>query len=522
MKLFYNANIYKKDVDTFITDGDRFVEFGNYLSLANKYIYDEEIDLHNKFVYPGFNDSHMHLLNLGIFLDSISLYEHTSSIKDLQRYLKEQIVDYKDDSFIKCRGFNQDYFEEKRMLTRTDLDEVSTTRALIVVRACGHVAVLNSKAISLLGFLENQEIEKGAYNIENGLFEEYAINIINEKLPKPSIDDLKQYLLIGMKKLNSYGITSCQTDDFETLSNVDYKDIIKAYKSLEEEGKLSVRINEQCQFPTIDKFKEYIKNCYKKFRNDEYFKLGPLKLIGDGSLGARTAFLSKGYSDDQSNFGIAIYKQDELDELIKLANKNKIGVCVHCIGDACIDMVLNSYKKILKDVGYNPLQHGIVHVQSTRKDQVDDIIKYNIACYIQSIFIDYDSKVVYEKLGKELADSSYQFKTYLENGVITSNGSDAPVEMPDVLRGMECGITRCSIGSELPYLINQAFSIDQAIDTYTIEGAKMSFEQDHKGLLEKNFLADFVVLDQDIKKVPKKSIHEIKVLETYLGGNRVY
>ena len=521
MKIYFNAHIYKKDETAFVVDDDKFFEFGNN-GLLTKYKDCEQIDLNGGYVYPGFNDSHMHLLNYGVFLCSFSLYEHTSSIKDLQDFLKEKLKNVEKGKIIKCRGFNQDYFEEKRMLAKNDLDEISRDVGLVLVRACGHICVLNSKAIEMLHFTdEDTNIERGTIDLENGLFTEFALNLVYERMPEPTIEELEEYIISGMKALNTYGVTSCQSDDFETFPNCDYRNVIEAYKELEDEGLLTVRVNEQCQLKDIGLLKNFINEGYKDTYNDKYLKMGPLKLLEDGSLGARTASLTNGYYDDRDNKGQLIYSQEEMDELVSFANKNGMGVCVHCIGDGALDVVLNSFKKSMKDDYSNPLNNAIVHVQVTRKDQIEDILKYHISCYIQSIFIDYDSKIVFDLLDKELAETSYQFKTYYD-GTNASNGSDCPVELPNVLKGMECGITRCSIGYDKPYLIEQALSVDEAIDTYTINGAKMTFEDNIKGKIEKGYLADFNVLEEDIASVETNTIHNIKVLATYLGGKKVY
>ncbi|MDO4500002.1 MAG: amidohydrolase family protein [Erysipelotrichaceae bacterium] len=522
MKLFYNAHLYKQDNDAFVCEGDSFKEFGRYSDLVNKYEYEEQIDLNGKYVYPGFNDSHMHLLNLGIFLCNISLYEHTSSIKEVQKHLREEIAKHPERTFFRGRGYNQDYFEEKRMLTRSDLDEVSTEVPILMTRACGHIGVCNSKAIEVLGIKADEKVEMGQFDLETGIFEEFALNMVYERVPKPDKKQLKEYLLKGIEHVNSYGVTSCHSEDFETCPGVDYKDIIAAYEELLEEGKLNVRINEQCQFPTIDGLKAFLADGYPHKLQNKHLRMGQLKLLADGSLGARTAFMTRDYKGQKDSKGLCLYSQEEMDEFVKLAYQNKMGTVVHCIGDGAIDIVLNSFKKVMKDDPDNKLHNGIVHVQITRKDQVEDIIKHNICCLVQSIFIDYDAKIVYEQVEKDIADTSYAFKTYLKGGVIVSNGSDSPVEEPDVLKGMECGITRTPVGYDTPYLIEEAFTVDEAIDTYTINGARLSNEESYKGLLKEGYLADFVVLDKDIAEVNKKDIHKIDVLETYLGSKLVY
>ena len=142
--------------------------------------------------------------------------------------------------------------------------------------------------------------------------------------------------------------------------------------------------------------------------------------------------------------------------------------------------------------------------------------------YAQSIFLDYDNHIVEARVGKELASSSYSWKTLMKKGVSVSNGSDAPVEIPDVMKGIECAVTRTSIDGCGPYLKDEAFSIKEAIDSFTRIGAFASFEEDIKGMIKEGYLADFVVLDEDPFESDPYKLHEIKINATYLGGDCVY
>ncbi|MBQ1878736.1 MAG: amidohydrolase family protein, partial [Erysipelotrichaceae bacterium] len=142
--------------------------------------------------------------------------------------------------------------------------------------------------------------------------------------------------------------------------------------------------------------------------------------------------------------------------------------------------------------------------------------------YAQSVFLDYDNHIVTPRVGEKLASTSYSWKTLMNNGVIISNGSDAPVELPDVLKGIECAVTRTSLDGTGPYLKDQAFSVRQAIDSFTINGAIGSFEEDIKGKIKSGYLADFVILDRDPFETDPKEIHTINVLETYISGKCVY
>ena len=252
------------------------------------------------------------------------------------------------------------------------------------------------------------------------------------------------------------------------------------------------------------------------------FRIGPLKLLGDGSLGGRTAHLSRPYADDPSVQGFSLFTDEQFNQMISCANSHNMPVAVHAIGDACLDKVLNAIENALKENPREDHRHGIVHCQISRKDQLERMIRLKLHIYAQSVFLDYDNHIVEARVGKDLASTSYSWKTLKDAGLSISNGSDAPVEVPDSLRGIECAVTRTSLDGTGPYLPEQAFTVKEAIDSFTIESAKASFEEDFKGLIKEGYLADFVVLDKNLFDIDPHEIHSVKVLKTFLNGECVY
>ena len=252
------------------------------------------------------------------------------------------------------------------------------------------------------------------------------------------------------------------------------------------------------------------------------FSTGPLKLLGDGSLGGRTAWLSVPYDDDPSTYGFPLFTQQQMDELVECANDHDMQVAVHAIGDRCLDQVLDAIEKALKKHPRNDHRHGIVHCQISRGDQLERIRRMNLHVYAQSIFLDYDNHIVTPRVGEKLASTSYSWKTLVEKGVNVSNGSDAPVEHPDVMKGIECAVTRTSLDGCGPYLPRQAFTVREAIDSFTVNGAYRSFEEKIKGKIEKGYLADFVILGSNPFETDKSELHNIKIKAVYLGGECVH
>ncbi|MBQ2669036.1 MAG: amidohydrolase family protein, partial [Clostridia bacterium] len=353
-------------------------------------------------------------------------------------------------------------------------------------------------------------------------FFENALGLVYSAMPAPDRDALRRMLLKGCKRLNSYGITSCQSDDYESVSGLTYLPIMEVMEEMAENGELTVRVNEQVHFTNVEDLSAFIEAGHHK-RGTVHFKNGPLKMLGDGSLGARTAYLSRPYADDETTRGIPVYTQKQFDEMCDLANRNGMPIAIHSIGDGILDCILDAYDKALAACPREDHRHGIVHCQITRPDQLKRIKDMGLHVYLQSIFIDYDSRIVHARVGEELAATSYGAKSFLENSVSFSNGSDAPVEDPVVLRGIQCAVTRRSIGStDAPYRPEEALTVGEAIDSFTKGAAYASFEEHIKGRIQPGMLADFVILGEDPFTADPETLHKIPVAATYLGGEKVY
>ena len=517
-------------------EGDRFLAVGNREDLE-KFVDNDtkKVDLGGKFVCAGFNDSHMHLLNYGYTLSMAGLAEHTSSLGEMLEYLRTFDREERtgepgaEECWLMGRGWNQDYFADgRRFPTRWDLDEVSRVRPICIIRACGHCCVVNSRALELMGITkETQQPEGGFFEKDpdgefNGIFRENAVEYVFRRIPAPSQDQIREMMRRAVKKLNAYGVTSCQTDDFMTLP-VPYEQVIRAYQELEQEGELTVRVNEQAQFTDPKELQRFLNAGWNTGTGSTFFRIGPLKIVGDGSLGSRTAYLSRSYEDETSVQGLPLMTRKQLEELTALANRNGMQTAIHAIGDGILDWILDAYEQALQEKPREDHRHGIVHCQITRQEQLERIEKLGLHVYAQTIFLDYDLRIVEARVGRELASSSYAFHTLKEKGVHVSNGSDCPVELPDVMAGIQCAVTRRTLdGTAGPYLAREAMDVQEALDSYTSEGAYASFEEKQKGRIQAGMLADFVVLGENPFQVPAVELRRVPVEETYVGGQCVY
>lgn len=518
--------------EAFMVEDGRFTAVGsNPDILAQAAPEDAVVTLGGRFVCAGFNDSHMHLLNYGNVRAQCDL-AGAGSVAEVQSRLRAfmQEKGIQGDRWLMGRGWNQDYFVPATGIpTRAELDAVSTEVPVCIVRCCGHCLVVNTRALELLGLDEHTpcpdggSIERGADGLLNGVFCDSAMSLVYTRLPAPDRNAMKAMMLEAMAALNAVGVTSCQTDDLCAFENVPWHEVIAAYRELEQEGRMTVRVYEQSQFTEPEGLQCFLDAGWNTGVGTDMFRIGPLKLLGDGSLGARTAFMAGEYADAPGEKGIAIFTQAQLDALIGLAHRSGMQCAVHVIGDGILDRVLNAYEKAFAEQPREDHRSGVVHVQLTRPDQLERMKQMQLHAYVQTVFIDYDSRIVHARAGEKLASTSYAFHGMREMGLHVSNGTDCPVETPEPMRGVQCAVTRQPLdGSLQPYRPEEAMSVEEALLAYTAESAHASFEEHFKGRIESGMAADFVVLSGDPFAVPQAEICRIHAVKTVLGGRVVY
>lgn len=525
---YTNARIFTADdrpASCFVVNQGRFAFVGSEEEAQRAFPQAECVDLGGQFVCPGFNDSHMHLLNIGSMLTQAQLAPVTDSLSGVLSELERYTQAHPQEKWILGRGWNQDYFtDESRYPTRDDLDRVCPDKPCLITRACGHVAVANSRALVMSGIDQSAVHVDGGTVVTDiagrptGVLEENAIDLVTNIIPAHTRSQIKESLRLAMAHVNRFGITSVQTDDFSS-TKAPFEEVIAAYLELKEEGALTVRVTQQCLLADEETLMRFLNQGYCTGWGDEWFRIGPLKLICDGSLGSRTAYLRAPYDDAPDTCGIATYTQEALDDLVYTAHSHGMQVACHAIGDGAADRVLTAIECAQARHPRQDARHGIVHAQILTLEQAQRMKMLNMHAYIQSIFLDYDTKIVYPRIGKR-ADEAYPAASLLRLGVTLSGGSDSPVEPPDVMTGIQCAITRKPVTREEkhPYLPHEALTLREALFSFTAFGAHASFEEGIKGRISEGMLADFVILGIDPFETDPKWLHRIPIRRTFIAG----
>jgi predicted amidohydrolase YtcJ len=492
------------------------------------------IDLEGARTVPGFNDSHLHILNYAVTSDECDL-QGCGSIGEVVSRMRRHI----DAKRIPKGGlvigtqWNQEIFAEKRFPTRDDLDAISTEHPVVCIRVCFHVACVNTRMLEMMGVCGGKDENGrgpvklrsgwaiGEKEINTGILAESAADAVFDAIALPSAEKIAKYLEKIGPELAQYGITSLQSDDFTDARN--YEDVIAAYTDLARNGRLLFRACQQRRLPDGCDIDDFLNKRHDLTGVGGFYKLGPIKFMADGSLGARTAFLSHPYRDDPSTRGVSVHSQDKLDHLVSRSHEAGESVAIHCIGDAAAYMAVESIRKASKTKKFDA-RHGLVHCQITDAPLLEMFKELNLLAYVQPIFLDLDLHVLESRVGGDLASTSYGFKTMVDTGVIMSLGTDCPAAQINPLQNIYSAVTRKDLAGypSQGFYPEQRMTVEEAVYAYTAVSAYCSREEDVKGTIAKNQMADMAVLSDDIFEMDPDGIKDVKVDMTILDGKVVW
>jgi predicted amidohydrolase YtcJ len=457
---------------------------------------------------PGFHDSHLHLIGIGYVASMIDLstYDSIEALRTIRS----------DKPLIRGRGWHQNQFVEQRFPNKDDLNAISTEVPVVFIRVCGHVLVCNDKAMELAGVdASTPPVEGGTFSFATGVFTENALGMIYDVLPKPTKEDIREYLITGNDHLLSLGITSVASDDFSILP-VPYELVLKTIIELYEEGRMQIRLYEQVNLPKMEWLQDFLDKGYHHMKSGK-LRMGPLKLLADGSLGGRTAYMRDDYADEPGNRGVRNFDQDTLDALVHLADSHGMDVAIHAIGDGIVDAILDSIERSMASTGRTDHRHALIHAQLTNREQIERMKQLGVGAIVQPIFLNSDIPIIRERLGDARAEESYLFYSMHRAGLPVGLSTDAPVEGANPFYNLYVATTRRSI--RYPnldaFLPDEAFPLEEALRCYTEVNDWFSYEED----AIKN---DWIIVDRDIRTTPVEEWKDTRVLATHIDGELVY
>lgn len=470
----------------------------------------KKVDLAGKTVVPGFIDAHVHGASLGRVISQINL-RNTKSLKEIQRKVEQRVKSAQRGEWIVGRGWDQDKLAERRYPSRFDLDQVAPDNPVFLLRVCGHLGVANSRAMKLAGITKHTKPPEGGCidrdpetGEPTGILRENALNLIYDILPEPSEKNLTGTCLLACQRMVEEGITTAHW----IISSVDE---LRVLQDLKKRDRLPLRVYILIPVEYLDYLVEL--GLSTGF-GDDRVKIGSVKILADGSLGARTAALKQPYNDAANTKGMLLYLQKQLEKLVKKAHEANLQLAIHVIGDRAVEVVLKILEKVLRETPKENHRHRLEHVSVLNPMLIRKMKEMGVVASVQPHFIVSDVWIV-DRLGKARARWTYAFKSLAKEGVVTMGGSDAPVEPVSPILGLYAAVARKTFSEE-------QLTVDEALRLYTVNAAYGAFEEDVKGSIAPGKLADLVVLSRDPYKTASEQIKDIKVEMTIVGGNIIY
>jgi predicted amidohydrolase YtcJ len=515
--LYFNAKVYTLDsinskATAFGIKDGKFIAVGDEKELLNRFDPKEKIDLHWQFVYPGFNDAHAHFYGLGQTLQTVDLVGTKSWIEVIERckvFCKNHQITY-----LLGRGWDQNNWVDKNFPVNDELNKLFPNIPILLKRVDGHAVIANDYLLKQSSINFKSKIDGGEIIIQNnkptGVLIDNAVDLVQEFLPKYSIQEKIKSLLDAQKLCFENGLTSVCDAGLD-------KDIIDLIDSLQKVGTLKIRV--YAMINTTDKNLDfYLK---QKPYKTEKLTLCSFKMYADGALGSRGACLLQPYSDLKNHQGFLLTPYEKMEEYVSRISKSKYQLCTHCIGDSANRIILNLYAKYLGKE--NDKRWRIEHAQVINQNDFSIYSAYRIVPSVQPTHATSDMIWAKDRLGNERLKYAYAYKMLLKQNGWIPLGTDFPVESVNPFFTFYSAVARKN-SEGFPsegFQMENALTREEALRGITIWPAKAAFEEKEKGSIEVGKFADFILLDTDLMKDELLKIKKSKVIATYLGGKLV-
>lgn len=494
--------------------GDSVLAVGSFKDLEKfKGDSTEILDVHGKFITPGFIDAHVHLLMGGNSLLNVQLRDTKTKQEFIDR-IASFAKKIKPDQWVVEGNWDHTLWGGE-LPEKEWIDEYTKDNPVAIYRMDGHMILANSAALKIAGIdkntpdVENGEIVKDSEGNPTGILKSKAMYLVLNKIPVLSNSEKEDAINAAQDYLLSQGVT--------TIHDVDSLGGFEVAQEMYTNKKLKVRMY------TADPLYKWA-SVSKTDRSEKWLKNGLLKGFVDGSLGSHTAAFNDPYSDKLDDRGLFIVNEDSLFSQILNADNEDLQVTVHAIGDRANNGLLNIYERVIEKNGTKDRRLRIEHAQHLTTEDIKRFSKLNIIASVQPYHAIDDGRWAEELIGPERIKTTYAFKSLLDANTTLVFGSDWPVAPASPLYGMYAAVTRQTLDNKNPegWVPEQKINIEQALTAYTKNGAYSSFDENIKGTLEPGKLADFVILNENLTTIKPEKLKNVKVLQTYVGGKQVF
>jgi predicted amidohydrolase YtcJ len=479
------------------------------------------IDLNGRTVVPGMIDAHVHLLNLGNSLRNVDLVG-TSSYDQVVARVVARARETPPGTWILGRGWDQNDWGVTQFPTHEALSRAVPNHPVVLTRIDGHATLVNAAAMRAAGVTAQTQdpaggrFERAADGSLTGVLVDAAMGLVNRHVPAASRDQMKTAVQSAIAEMNRWGLTSVHDAGVSRA-------VIDVYEEVAREGQFNIR--------------DYVMVANNDESINHYLQRGPqlglydgrlwiksIKISADGALGSRGASLIEPYADDPRNSGLALVPAGRVRDVGIKALRSGFQLNVHAIGDRANRTVLDEFEQAFDSVPLADHRFRIEHAQIIHPDDVPRFAELGVIPSMQASHQTSDMYWAVNRLGPTRVLGAYAWRSLLNSGVIIANGSDLPVERTNPLISFMASVARQDArgwpaGGWFP---EQRMTREEALKSMTIWAAYSGFMEKEVGSLAPGKLADFVVLDQDIMRVPPELILSTNVLATYLGGRAVF
>ncbi len=543
MKLLYNANIHTLDsklpsASAILIAGGRIIAMGDrdkLESLAHGKV--EKQDMKGKTILPGLTDAHIHIQHYALFLGRIDC--ETKTKEECLRRVAERVNKAKPGEWILGHGWNQnEWFSSpsgspKGVLrkgqgegggewpTASELDSIAPNNPVYLTAKSLHAAWANTAALNLANITDDTPnpkdgvIQRDHTGRATGALLETAMMLVGDVVPESTIAEIASAIEIAQPILWKMGLTG--------IHDFDRRDSFMALQRLHSQGKLKLRVNKNIPVESVDHaFELGLRTGF----GDDWLWIGSVKAFMDGALGPRTAAMFQPYLNEPENRGILNMDGEELFERCRRAADVGLSMTVHAIGDRANHEVLNAYEQLRqyeKEKGLPHLRHRIEHVQVLHPDDAPRLAQLNVVASMQPIHAPSDMLAA-DRFWGDRSALAYAWRTQLNFGAHLAFGSDAPVESPNPFLGLHAAVTRRRADgtpSAEGWYPEQKLTLAEALSAYTLGAAYAANAEQRLGKLAENYLADLIVLDQDIFSMDPNDLLTMNASATMINGEWV-
>lgn len=518
--ILLNGRVYTVDsafstAEAFAVKDGRFVAVGTNAEIEKAYTSDQYYDAGRKAVYPGLIDGHCHFYGYG---ENLFRYADLFGAKSFDEVIQrlEQHANSHPSDWILGRGWDHNLWNPQVFPENALLEKHFPGKKIYLGRVDGHAALASKAALEMAGIHAQTKIQGGEVLLSadgqpTGMLIDNAGEAIKALIPKLTDSEKEAAMLEAQKNCFAVGLTSVVD------AGLPYQ-TIELIRKMQTEGRLTMRLNTMID-PDDATMDYYMPNG--PFTSD-HLTIRSVKLYADGALGSRGAKMKAPYSDDPQKTGLILFDTSFYKKVMQKAYDAGFQVNMHAIGDEAVHYVLNLYGGFLQVK--NDRRWRIEHAQIVDPADFELFGKYNIIPSIQSTHATSDMGWADERVGPERIKAAYAQKQLLEQNGWLVNGTDFPIENISPLLTYYAAVFRKDLQGqpEDGFQMENALSREEALRSITIWAAKGSFEEDVKGSIEPQKLADFVVLDHDLSTATDKEVLQTKPIVVFSSGKKVF